>query len=112
MKRVYKSSGASEDEVQAMRSALDAADIEFLERSGSWFGGGQAGFWVEDPETAQKARQVIEGAQQDWVRHVRADPESVQVTGLFGTNKRLIWCTCIIVVVLHVVLLSELLFGW
>jgi hypothetical protein len=112
MHRVFKSSGASEDEVQAMRAALEVANIKFEERPQSGLGGGQAGLWVHDPEAERQARQVIEVAQEAWVQHVRSDPHSVQVTSIFGTNKPLIWCTCIIVLVVHVVLISELFFGW
>jgi hypothetical protein len=112
MPRVFKSSGASDDEVQAMRAALVAADIKFEERPQSVLGGGQAGLWVDDPETVRQAKQLIEVAQEAWVQHVRSDPQSVQVTSIFGANKTLIWCTCIMVLVLHVVLVSELFFGW
>jgi hypothetical protein len=34
------------------------------------------------------------------------------VTSVFGDNKLLVWCTCIIVFLVHVVLISELFFGW
>ena len=112
MPRVFKSSGASDDEVQAMRAALVAADIKFEERPQSVLGGGQAGLWVDDPETVRQAKQLIEVAQEAWVQHVRSDPQSVQVTSIFGANMALIWCTCIMVLVLHVVLVSELFFGW
>lgn len=112
MRRVFKSSGASDDEVQAMRQALSEAGIEFEERPGSMFGGGQGGLWVEDRETADRAKPVIDAAQAAWTAHVRANPHSVQVTSIFGSNKPLIWVVCVIVVVVHVVLMTELFFGW
>lgn len=112
MHRVFKSSGASDEEVEAMRAALAIADIEFTERPQTLLGGGQAGLWVDDPETLRRAKRVIADAQEAWVQHVRSDPQSVQVASIFGTNKPLVWCTCVIVFVVHVVLISELFFGW
>ena len=112
VQRVFKSSGASEQEVQAMRVALDEAGIHFEERPGSMFGGGQGGLWVEDRETVDRAKPVIKDAQARWTEHVRANPDSVQAASIFGSHKRLVWVLCIIVVVLHIVLISELLFGW
>ena len=112
MLRVFKSSGASDEELEAMRLALSEAGIEFEARPGSMFGGGQGGLWVEDRETADRAKQVIAVAQAAWTQHVREDPQSVQVSSIFGSNKSLIWVLCIIVVVVHVVLISELFFGW
>ena len=76
------------------------------------FGGGQGGLWVEDQERAARAKLVIEAAQAKWTLHVRAHPESVQVTSVFGSHKPLVWALCVIVVVVHVVLLIELFFGW
>ena len=110
--RVFKSSGASDDEVAAMRAALADADIKFEERPQTLLGGGQAGLWVSDPEALTRAKRVIAVAQEAWVQRVRADPESVQVASIFGTNKLLVWCTCVLVFVVHVVLITELFFGW
>lgn len=112
MKRVFKSSGATADEVDAMRDALESASIEYQERPGSSFGGGQAGLWVADGETAERAKTVISAAQGEWVERIRRDPNSVRTTSLFGTNKALIWWLLIIVVITNLVWLSELFFGW
>ena len=112
MKRVFKASGASPEEIQAMRDALTDAAIDFEERPPSMFGGGQAGLWVKDASISGEARRVIEDAQRVWVKHVRENPQSVHATSIFGSNKSLIWMTCIIVILLNLVLLRELLFGW
>lgn len=112
MKRVFKASGASPEEIQAMRDALDDAAIDFEERPPSMFGGGQAGLWVKDAETSGKARKVIEEAQRAWVQHARENPQSIQAPSIFGSNRSLIWMTCIIVILLNVILLRELFFGW
>ena len=112
MQRVFKSSGASEDEVEAMRNALTEAGIQFKERPGSMFGGGQGGLWVEDHDTADRAKDVIKVAQAAWTEYVRANPQSVEVTSIFGSNKPLVWALCVLVVVVHIVLVSELFFGW
>lgn len=95
-----------------MRDALTMAEVRFTERAQSLLGGGQAGFWVDDLETLRKARQVMDVAQEAWVQQVRSNPQSVKVTSVFGDNKLLVWCTCIIVFLVHVVLISELFFGW
>ena len=60
MHRVFKSSGASDDEIQAMRAALTDANIEFTERAQSILGGGQAGLWVNDRKTKRQAKQIID----------------------------------------------------
>lgn len=112
MKRVFKSSGASPEEIQAMRDALTDAALDFEERPPSMFGGGQAGLWVKDASISGEARRVIEDAQRAWVKHVRENPQSVHATSIFGSNKSLIWVTCIIVILLNLVLLRELFFGW
>ncbi|MGB0751256.1 MAG: hypothetical protein ACPGQI_04825, partial [Gammaproteobacteria bacterium] len=59
-----------------------------------------------------KARQVIEEAQRAWVQHARENPQSIQAPSIFGSNRSLIWMTCIIVILLNVILLRELFFGW
>jgi len=112
MHRVFKSSGTSDDEIQAMRTALTDANIEFTEHAQSILGGGQAGLWVNNRKTKRQARQVINIVQKAWVEYVRSDPQSVQAPNIFGSNKPLVWCTCIIVFLLHIVLISELFFGW
>ena len=112
MHRVFKTSGASDAEVQAMRDALEAAGIRFVERAVSLLGAGQAGLWVDDAETARHARAIIGQAQAEWVELVRADPQRVPASSMFGTNKPAIALLLIIVIVLHVVLIAELFFGW
>ncbi|MEM7407163.1 MAG: hypothetical protein AAF458_17825, partial [Pseudomonadota bacterium] len=108
LKRVFKSSGATADEVEAMRAALDAANIEFEERPGSVFGGGQAGLWVADVEAARRAQTVISAAQAEWVERVRRDPQSVETTSIFGTNKAILWWLLIVVVILNLMWFSAL----
>ena len=112
MHRVYKTSGAPEAEIQAMRDALTAADIQFVERAVSLLGAGQAGLWVEDADAAHRARQVIRAAQAEWVQRVRSDPQSVPASSIFGTSKPAIWLILVIIILLNVVLTTELVFGW
>ena len=66
MDRVFKLSGASEEEATAMRQALKEAGIEFYETPDSNWGAGAPALWVKDSALKDKAKTVIDAAQDDW----------------------------------------------
>lgn len=81
MVRVFKLSGASEEEVAAMKQALKDASIEFYETPDSNWGAGAPALWVKDSALKDKAKWVIDAAQDDWVAAQKLRREGAGNTG-------------------------------
>ena len=75
-KRIFKIGGASEEEVEGVRSTLRENGVSFFETPHGNFGLSMAGIWVENDAEAQKARKLIDQFQESFRTRVASGKAS------------------------------------
>jgi hypothetical protein len=75
-RRVFNTFGASDDELDGLRQALNGASIEFYETHAGFWGVGTPAIWIQDSNQFEDARQVISEFEQSWSQALSVDSRS------------------------------------
>ena len=65
-RRVFNTSGASDEEREGLRQALSGAGIAFYETHAGFWGVGTPALWIHDSAQYDTARAVIDAFEQEW----------------------------------------------
>jgi hypothetical protein len=65
-KRVFNTLGASDEELDGLRQALNDVGIDFYETYAGFWGVGTPAIWIHDSEQFEYAREIIYKFEENW----------------------------------------------
>jgi len=87
---IFKLNGVPEDEAQDVRELLVDNEIAFYETTAGKWGTATAAIWLKDGSQRKRARELLEGYQNDRLRRVRAEYAALQDAG----KTESMWARC------------------
>lgn len=78
---LFKLNQVPDDEAEDIRKLLDNGGFDVYETSAGFFGLGVAAIWLRDPNDIARARELIEGYQQQRAITMQADYQARIVSG-------------------------------